>query len=336
MGRTVFIAGRDILREGAREPFSELVKKMRCPLVSAPDAKEVFDNFSPLYRGTIGVMGNPSAHEAVKRADTVIIAGTDMNETAGYGLREILSKKNVLYAGRLPVHLENFTHISRSIMNGIRYLSENIAAEKDDIIGEITYLNSPGNPYARIMKIIEEDIVSPSIISADAGYSGIYAVHNLKVPEGSSFRISLSTAGMGYSFGDIIGAVVATGRKGYLIAGDGSFFMNGFEIHTAVELSLPVIFIIFDNSGHRTCSLREKIYFNKISGSNDFRDICISKGFGNIFPTLKTADIRTPKELEYILKENRELASPLLISIKIDNEEIPPYLPLINKRSYDE
>ncbi len=332
-GRTVFIAGRDILRAGARNQFSGLVKRMRCPLVSAPDAKEVFDNFSPLYRGTIGVMGNPSAHEAVERADTVIIAGTDMNETATYGLREILSKKNILYAGKLPVHLTKFTHISRSIMDGIRYISENIEAEEEDIHGDITYLNSTGSPYARIMKIIEKDIVSPSNISVDAGYSGIYAVHTMKIPEGSSFHISLSTAGMGYSFGDIIGAAVATGRKGYLIAGDGSFFMNGFEIHTAVELSLPVIFIILDNSGHRTCSLREKIYFNEISGSNDFRDICIGKGFNEIFPSLKSADVQTPEELEYILKENRELGSPLLISIKIDNEEIPPYRPLFNKRS---
>ena len=108
--------------------------------------------------------------------------------------------------------------------------------------------------------------------------------------------------------------------------------MNGFEIHTAVEMNLPIIFIILNNSGYKICSLREKIFFNEISGENDFLNTFIGRGFNEIFPSLKSFDIETPEELESILKKNRILNAPVLISIKTDNSEIPPYLPFHEKK----
>ncbi len=331
-GKTLIIAGKEIIKEGAQELFSDLVNRLRCPVVSTPDAKDVFDNFSPYYKGSIGIMGNPSAHRAVEEAETLIVAGAELNETAMYGLRETIIKKKILYTGKLPVFFPHYSHINKSLACGFRYLSENIRTGKCEIEDGITYLGRTENPYTRIMKIIESDILSPSNISVDAGLSGVYAVHNIKVPAGTRFSIALSAGGMGFSFGSIIGSVISNGRKGYLIAGDGSFFMNGFEIHTAVEMNLPIIFIILNNSGYKICSLREKIFFNEISGENDFLDTFIGRGFNEMFPSLKSFDIETPEELESILKKNRILNAPVLISIKTDNSEIPPYLPFHEKK----
>ncbi|MFD6420332.1 thiamine pyrophosphate-dependent enzyme, partial [Streptomyces sp. NPDC060194] len=46
-----------------------------------------------------------------------------------------------------------------------------------------------------------------------------------------------------------------------VIAGDGSFFMHGMEIHTAIEHDLPITFVVFNNNAHAMCVTREQLYY---------------------------------------------------------------------------
>lgn len=326
-GKVLIIAGKGIARYKAEKELAALSEKLHCPVVTSPEGKDVFDNFSPYYLGTIGGMGNPSAFEAVCNADTLIVSGTNLNELTQYGLKDCLEDKKILYIGSLPIHVDKYIHVGTSIIKGLKHLSDTLEVQHFDFDNKIRYNNKKNNMYVQMLNIIENEIPSYSNIAIDAGVSGVYAVHNLRIKENSTCNIALGMGGVGYSFGSIIGSVAANKNKGYLIAGDGSFYMNGFEIHTALELNLPIVFIIFNNRGHKMCSVREALLFNDVSQCNDFSEVHLGRGLDELFPTLHSYDVSTPEALEETFKNTRMISSPVFISINIEDSDIPPYLP---------
>jgi acetolactate synthase I/II/III large subunit len=46
------------------------------------------------------------------------------------------------------------------------------------------------------------------------------------------------------------GALGAPGRHAVALVGDAAFAMNGFEVHTAVDEHLPIIWVVLNNNGH--------------------------------------------------------------------------------------
>ena len=330
-GPFTIVAGSGVSAQKAETGLQALAEKLDCPVVTTPDGKSAFDNFSPLYAGSIGIMGNPSAFKAVKEAATLIATGAKLNENDLYGL-EGAEKKKILILGETPLFTGPFHHISESVESGCEFLKCHLQTVKTETQTGLSLFNKAANPYVRMLKVIENEIQPDMNIAVDAGVTGAYALHNLRVKSTNSFRIALGMAGMGYSFGSIIGTVKANGHKGILIAGDGSFYMNGFEIHTALEMKLPIIYIIFNNNGHKMCSYRESGFFQKLSGDNDFTAANLGSGFDKMFPGLPSYDINCTEELEKVLKETRLSNGPVLISINIDDrigdDDLPPYLPL--------
>jgi acetolactate synthase-1/2/3 large subunit len=329
-GPFTIVAGSGVSAQKAETGLQALAEKLGCPVVTTPDGKSAFDNFSPLYAGSIGIMGNPSAFEAVKEAAALIVAGAKLNEIDLYGIED--AEKNILILGKPPLFKGTFYHVSESVESACEFLKRHLQTVKTEKQPGLSFSNKAANPYVRMLKVIEREIGPDMNIAVDAGVTGAYALHNLRVKSTNSFRIALGMAGMGYSFGSIIGTVKANGHKGILIAGDGSFYMNGFEIHTALEMKLPIIYIIFNNNGHKMCSYRESGFFQKLSGDNDFTAANPGSGFDKMFPGLPSCDVNCTEELEKVFKDISLSNGPVLISINIDDRigdnDPPPYLPL--------
>jgi acetolactate synthase-1/2/3 large subunit len=96
------------------------------------------------------------------------------------------------------------------------------------------------------MTVLDAALPAGADIVVDAGNIGASAIHYLPVRRDGRFVVALGMGGMGYSFGAGIGmsfgAMSAraknrrqSGRRTVVIAGDGSFFMHGMEIHTALQ-----------------------------------------------------------------------------------------------------
>ncbi len=329
-GPFTIVAGSGVSGQKAAAGLQALAEKLDCPVVTTPDGKSAFDNFSPLYAGSIGIMGNPSAFKAVKEAGTLIVAGAKLNENDLYGIED--AEKNILILGKPPLFKGTYYHVSESVESGCQFLKRHLQTVKTEKRTGLSFSNEAANPYVRMLKVIEREIEPDMNIAVDAGVTGAYALHNLRVRSSNTFRIALGMAGMGYSFGSVIGAAKANGHKGILIAGDGSFYMNGFEIHTALEMKLPITYIIFNNNGHKMCSYRESGFFHTLSGSNDFTSANLGDGFNRMFPGLPSCDVNCAEELEKVFNETRLSDGPVLISINIDDRigdnDLPPYLPL--------
>jgi acetolactate synthase-1/2/3 large subunit len=166
------------------------------------------------------------------------------------------------------------------------------------------------------------------VVLADAGNTGASAVHYLAVPPGGRWLLAMGMAGMGYAFGASIGAAFASGRRCVVCAGDGAFLMHGMEVHTAVEHSLPITFIILNNRAHGMCLVRERFLLGEEHRYNTFQPSHLGAALAVMFPALLASDCRSLDELERALLAAREVTGPALIALELDEIEVPPFAAL--------
>ena len=128
-------------------------------------------------------------------------------------------------------------------------------------------------------------------IVVDAGNSGAAAIHHLPARRAGRFVVALGMGGMGYSFGAGIGMAFARRRRTIIVAGDGSFFMHGLELHTAIQYRLPVTLVLFNNNAHAMCVTREKLFYDGIYSYNRFTPSNLGAGLAAMFPGLPAVDV---------------------------------------------
>ena len=176
------------------------------------------------------------------------------------------------------------------------------------------------------MSVIDRTLPDGVDIVVDAGNIGASAIHHLPVRRGGRFVVALGMGGMGYSFGAGIG--MAFGRRSprtVVIAGDGSFFMHGMEIHTAVQYRLPITFLLFDNHAHAMCVTREQLFYDDLYSYNRFGPSRLGAGLGAMFPGLRSIDVDDLDGLSAALTAALDADGPSVVSVECSADEIPPF-----------
>jgi len=159
----------------------------------------------------------------------------------------------------------------------------------------------------------------------DAGNIGASAIHHLPVRRGGRFVVALGMGGMGYSFGAGVGMAFGRRRRTVVIAGDGSFFMHGMEIHTALQYRLPVTFLLFDNHAHAMCVTREQLFYDDRYSYNRFGPSRLGAGLAAMFPDLPSVDVDEIGDLRGALQAALDTDGPSVISVECSADEIPPF-----------
>jgi acetolactate synthase I/II/III large subunit len=193
-----------------------------------------------------------------------------------------------------------------------------------------------GVRYRDAMTVLDAALPDAVDIVVDAGNIGASAIHHLPVRRDGRFIVALGMGGMGYSFGAGVGvafgrAVSARAMSGgqkrrvIVIAGDGSFFMHGMEIHTALQYRLPVTFLLFDNHAHAMCVTREQLFYDDLYSYNRFGPSRLGAGLATMFPDLLSVDVSEIGDLAPALRSALDADGPSVVSIECSADEIPPF-----------
>jgi acetolactate synthase-1/2/3 large subunit len=177
-----------------------------------------------------------------------------------------------------------------------------------------------------VLAALEHAIGPDDVVIVDAGNTGASAAHHLRAPKHGSWLLAMGMAGMGYAFGAAIGAAFASGKRCWVIAGDGAFYMHGLEVHTAVEHQLPITYVILNNAAHGMCVVRERLLLHQNAGYNVFRRSHIAAGLASMFPGLRGRDCDDAAELEAALRAAGDQPGPSVIGIELDEIEVPPFV----------
>ncbi|MEV8015145.1 thiamine pyrophosphate-binding protein [Streptomyces sp. NPDC086554] len=333
----VIVAGEGVARADARDGLARLAEVLGAPVAVAPDARDVFDETGPLSLGVVGPLGRPEVRERVERASAVVLAGTRLPQMAGGGLRDHLKSVPVIVIdGREP-----FLHESGELLRLTGPLSAELAAltalleAAGSTPPPLTGVGRAPAPSPSDGPLTMQDVsltvasVLPegATVVSDAGNTGTSVLNTIGTPAGGRYILALGMGGMGHSFGAGIGAAFATGRRSYVLAGDGAFLMHGMEVHTAVEHDLPVTFVIYNNNAHGACYVRELLFYSGEYTYNAFRPAWIAEGIAAMFPGLDAVSAGTTQELRAALLRARDTGSPSLICVDVPLSEIPQYQP---------
>jgi acetolactate synthase-1/2/3 large subunit len=351
------IAGRGALAGDARAELAELVHAWDAAIAVAPDAKGAVASDDPHLLGVAGIMGHRGVREYLDRRPVCVLAGTRLPDVAGFGLAAALPATTVVsinsrpcfpgLAGHPDVHelrgplAAELAQLRRA--TGTRRVPRSPTTVPEgtrpyaaaDARGRTTRHAEPISSIEAI-RTLAERLEPGSDVFIDAGNAGAFAVHHLP-SDGIGLRsIALGMGAMGYAFGAAIGACECTGRRTYVIAGDGSFYMHGLEIHTAIERRLPITFLIVNNNSHAMCRLREELLLGGVTQTNTFAPARIAAGLQAMFPTLAGAEVLTLGELRAALDRERACDGPFAISVTVDADEPPPFWSLAHSQSKQE
>ena len=175
--------------------------------------------------------------------------------------------------------------------------------------------------------MLAENLYADDIIATDVGQHQLWAAQCYPTSKPRTFLTSCGLGAMGYGLGACIGGTIATGMRGVLITGDGSFHMNMNEMAVAVSQNLPIIVLVFNNTVLGMVRQWQTLFYGKrysetsIMRQTDF--VKLAEAFG-----AKGFRIKERDEIEPII--NAALASkrPCIIDCLIDPDDcVYPIIP---------
>ena len=353
----VLVMGHGVRRSTSGSLVSEFALATGLPVATTLGARGDFPQRAPSCLGTLGVAGHPSVHEYIEhQADLLLFVGTGLSIMTRGPIQHLLDKKEVFFinvdGGDLAANYPNAHLLTADAGEAFRALLTLHAQAPLRCAAPSPYtrrvfrplLESGGRSFpdktgllqSHALALLERAVPQEGHLIYDAGNCAAAALHYGVVPAGVSSTIALGMGGMGYAVGGAIGAQLGSGPRKRTMAfvGDGAFLMSGLEIHTAVELGLPILYVVFNNSGHGMCVTRQKLYFEgRVECSTyprvDFAQL--SRGLGGP-ERLWVGKASTAAELERCLDEY--LASshlPGVLELNISQEEMPPFVPFLPK-----
>jgi acetolactate synthase I/II/III large subunit len=351
LGPVTIIAGEQVARDDARTELEDLRAVLRARVATVPDAKDVSGSpglGASSSLGVTGVMGHPGIADAVAASAVCLLIGTRLNVTARAGLDDVLGRSRVVSIGAespyLPathVHSDDLRvslpQLTKALTghgrpHGLRVLDPAPHGELQPPAHD-----GPGIRYPDAMTVLDDVLPDGIDVVVDAGNSGAAAIHHLPVRRSGRFVVALGMGGMGYSFGAAIGmcfaratSARAKSARTVVIAGDGSFFMHGMELHTAIQYGLPITVVLFNNNAHAMCVTREQLFYGDRYSYNRFTPSRLGAGLAAMFPGLPSVDVTDVTELPGAVRAALTHDGPSVVSVECSADEIPPFAPFLD------
>jgi len=354
--RPVLIWGTGVRRSGASQELRELVRTLRLPTVTTMGSFGDFPHDDPLFLGVAGAAGHPSVHDYLRnQADVVVSLGTELPVMVRGPFASAFDRARCfaidISADRLCHAVPQAEIIPADPLMAVRALRA--AWEKEPFVCapvkayelsryEVQHVESndstavEGLGATAALAVLQEFLPLRGHLLLDAGNSASTAIHRLWLPPGLPSSIALGMGGMGYSIAAAVAVQLGArqGERTLVLCGDGAFLMLGLEIHTAVELRLPILFVVFNDAKHGMCVTRQRLLFEgriEASRYSSAQIAGIAQGLGSP-DSLWVGRASTPDELDGLLRayQGLEEALPGVLEVCITREELPPFAPFLS------
>ena len=336
--RPLVILGGGGWSESARRQIKMFAEKNHLPVGCSFRRQDLFDNRHPNYIGDIGIGINPKLASIVKESDLLLVVGARLGEmtTGGYALIEAPTPKQKL----IHIHpgieeLGRVFQASVMINSNIEEAAEALNLLEPSESVSTDWLNKANKTYIKniipqpstgdvdlseLMIAMRELLPRDTVMTNGAGnFSGW--IHRYWQYEDFRSQIAPTNGAMGYGVPAGVAAKIACPDKLVVsVSGDGCFLMNGQEIATAIQYSLKILFIVFDNGMYGTIRMhQERDYPSHVYGTTlknpDFA--ALAKAYG-----LHAETVTSTRDIRGAIKRCIDQNSASLIHIKVDPEAI--------------
>jgi acetolactate synthase I/II/III large subunit len=345
----VIFAGNGVAMSGAFDELRGLAERLQAPVATTLVGKGVFPETHPLSVGTTGIWGARVANDTTRNADVILAVGTAFGEAdcsswrsdhtfdiPGSILIQIdidpqeIGKSYPVDIGILGDAKATLAQLAEALGASPRAAAvveaqaETIAARKAAWREELkdTQLvdTKPIHP-ARLLMELSKAAPADAVFVTDVGWNKNGAGQQLEIASPAGFITSGGMATMGYSPGAAVGAKIgAPDRKVLGLVGDGGLMSVLGALTTAVELDIPVLWVLFNNFCYSTIRTVGTTYFDNKYGTEfrtpdgelynpDFQ--MLARSFG-----IASALIEEPDDLEAGIKAALAKDVPFLLEVR--------------------
>jgi thiamine pyrophosphate-dependent acetolactate synthase large subunit-like protein len=279
-GRNVLLlAGFGAVHGGAQGEVKRFAERFQVPVVTTLDGKGVIAESHPLCVGVFSESGHSSAWKAFREADVVLAVGNSLNQHATFGLREDLFEgKSLIQLNISGGEIGKFYPAEHALVSdarpGLAAITDALAAK----VGERPPARVHGQDYearhiphvtgdihpGRLAQVMGRMLPPGGVILADAGAHLAWLGYYLELETGQNFRKCGTFGPMAANTNAAIGLKAAEPHRTVVVGcGDGCYAMAGFELMTAVENDLPVIWVIFNDAEFKLVKLYQLATYAK-------------------------------------------------------------------------
>lgn len=261
--KPLFLIGGGINLSGANEVFNELVDKTGVPAVSTLLGLGGLSGSHSKFIGMLGMHGSYAANNAVSNCDVLFSIGTRFNDRITGKLEKFAKNTTIIHVDIDPGSISRNVPVQIPIVGDAKSVIEQIlplAKESsinewldtiDSWKNEHPIKSTPGNSKLSPTDILQamNNILPDAIYTTDVGQHQMWTAQHINIENPRSLISSGGLGTMGFGLPSALGAQIGNpNRKVVNISGDGGIQMNIQELATAVQLGLPTIICIFNNS----------------------------------------------------------------------------------------
>ncbi len=263
----LLLVGYGCIRAGAKDELMQLVDNYKIPFVSTMDAKGFLPEDHKYSLGIYGTTGDPAAMDYFEKADTVLAVGNSFAENATLLFKEDLFDKKTLMHINIDAHEINkvypadYSMVSdaKAGLSAILSAMESMGGAKDAFDPQIMTENKKWFDMpnvgitekmhpADVARVISEVAPENAIIMGDAGSHMLWLSEYMNLGKNQRYQNPGSFGPMASHTNGCIGVKCANPDKVVISgSGDGCYLMAGFELLTAVQNNIPVVWVVFNN-----------------------------------------------------------------------------------------
>ena len=331
------LIGYGAIRSHAEQDLLKFVEQFQMPFMTTMDAKGVLPETHPLSLGVYGSAGDPGANAYFERASLILAIGNSFAQNATFSFKpDLYDHKTLLHINIDRNEINKVYKADYAMISDIQPAIVGLRASLSRMVGSIApktiekdkwydtptgYSSNKIHP-GDLVKILSDNLPENAIVLGDAGAHMLWLSCYLNLGQNQRYQNPGSFGPMASHTNGAIGVKCANPDKVVISgSGDGCYLMAGFELLTAVQNHIPVIWVIFNNGEFNVI---KKMLLNNF-GKHAFMQflnpdyVMYAKACGaEGYRVEKLADFAPA--LQQAIRSNK----PTLIDVAVEAEVYPP------------
>jgi acetolactate synthase I/II/III large subunit len=336
----VALVGFGAIRSGAGPEIKRFIERFQIPLLTTLDGKGIVSENHPLSVGVFADSGHASAWKAFREAKVVVAIGNSFAQHATFNYRDdLFTDKLLIHVNISKNEIAKSYKADHELVADARPAVKAITDALERRVGDVKPRKVNGRDYearrivhgtrhihpGQLAQEIGKMLPPNGVLLADAGAHAAWLGYYVTLEEGQNFRKPGSFGPMAGHVNGALGLKIAHPERTVVVGcGDGCYALSGFELMTAVENNIPVIWVVFDDNEYKLIKIYQFATFGE-TGLVEFQN----PDFAAYARACGADGYRVDSLDEFKEAFATALASgrPTLIDAKITRWAIPHYSP---------
>ena len=330
----VILAGHSAVRAHAAEALTKFAEQLKIPVINTMMAKGIIPMDNRYSMGTMGIPQRDFQNVMLDNSDLVIAVGYDIVEFSPSKWNRTQNHK-IIHLDVRPAHIHSLYQPQVQVVGDISDSLEKIAVRchrenepelffrlKELMLEDYSAAESddgfPIKPQ-RVLHDIRQVLGQEDILISDVGAHKVWIGRQYNCYHPNTCIISNGFASMGISVpGAIAAKLIYPEKKVLAVSGDGGFMMNCQEMETALRIGVPIVVMIFNDSGYGLIRWKQEDHF----GSSCFTDFT-NPDFVKFAESMgaKGYRIQSAEEIIPVMEDAFSQNVPCIIDCPIDYSE---------------